>query len=789
MVGGLLGTILDIVKTIAPYFVVGVVLVLAGRGVRRVVLFWRGRSPLVQITAFSWAAGEGDRESLWVTSLFREHLKKLQLDGLDPIPDRAPGAPFVEIVEGVGQAVGQGVEWGRVMGRLYRAVVPDCAYEAWATLRPQGEGAGSISIQLIKRAGGNRTLVSFTSKVAPWDTCAREAAMAAAGALYPHLATRFKGPWADWRQSVPPDLLGLYQGALRDEQDKQFEQALRGFRKSVEKDPLNPQLRLKVAMLEERLGLHLDAWFTYWLIVAESKRKLWNGAHRRTRLVALYRLAIHLWNPELARQWVAPGVQDSRRAPEGEPFPLRTELRNALRRERVFRGGHAEVRDGARRATASRLMGALAAEEKLTHRPSLMLPFRDGYGNVDRTEKIAEILQIVSLGRLEELKNRMCHRRPLRTRLKRKELPRLAIEASELLLRTRIARSIECRLSGRCISKKVERHQELLERWPFPGWEKGLRARVLVRHARVWLGDRREDAWQLHYNAACAIAVQLSDDSIRRDRREESTVRWTKAAVGQLESFSYHAESHRVAAMADWIAFEDQDLDGLYKKPEFKLWGSQRFGFDLPEIRPPRDRDIDRHTVLILRRSATSFAASWRRRAGMRSVAPPSLLGWWKEELGIWEELKRTCCEHRNWHCRLDGLEALEGWNAVNEAMTVDLARTQRDFRSKPSSIPQGLLEGLDAAIGSEEKGEETQTLIGWVADRVREVETAHEHRLRVSSATGVADLPQAERDAAVRVSTIWSGLEARLETALRDSEAPDWTTLYPADTVSLPPS
>ncbi len=754
---------------------------MAGRGLRRVILFWRGRSPLVQIAAFSWAAGEGDRESLWVTSLFREHLKKLQLDGLDPIPDRAPGAPFVEIVEGVGQAVGQGVEWGRVMGRLYRAVAPDCAYEAWATLRPQGEGAGSISIQLIKRAGGNRTLVSFTSEVAPWDTCAREAAMAAAGALYPHLATRFKGPWADWKQSVPPDLLGLYQGALRDEQDKQFEQALRGFRKSVEKDPLNPQLRLKVAMLEERLGLHLDAWFTYWLIVAESKRKLWKGPHRRTRLVALYRLAIHLWNSELAEQWVAPDVEDSRRSPEGKPLPLRTELLSALEREDVFTGDQAQVGDGARRASAPRLMGALAVEEKLPLL-DLIKSFRAGYCEDDRAEKVAEILQIVSLSRLEELRKRVCHRRPLRTRLKRKELPRLAIKASELLARARIARSIEDRLRSDCPERVKRGNRKLLKRWPFPSWEDRPQGRTLVRRIQVWLGDRREDAWQLHYNAACTIAVQLSDASILSDRGEKNTRRWTKAAVRQLESFSHHAESHRVAAMADWIAFEDPDLEGLYEQPEFKLWGSQRFGFDLPEVRPPRDREIDRHTVLILKRSAASFAASWRRRARMRSVAPPSLLGWWREELGIWEELKRTCSEHRDWHCRLDGLESLEGWNAANEEMTVDLAREQHDFRSKPTSLPDGLLADLDAAIGSKGKGEET--LIDWIADRAREVETAHEHRLRVSSADG-AVLPRVERDAAIRVSTIWSCLEASLETALRDSKTPEWSSLHRAGAAS----
>jgi hypothetical protein len=717
----------------------------------------------------------------------------LRLDGLDPVPDRAPGAPLVEIVEGVGQGVGHGVEWGKVMGRLYRAIVPDCAYEVWATLQPRGDGAGRISIQLIKRAGGNRTLVSFTSEAADWDICAREAAMAAAGALYPHLATRCKGPWADWKEPVPPKLLGLYQGALRHEESNQFEQALGAFRETVEKDPLNPQLRLKAAMLEERLGLHLDAWFTYWAIVAESDRRVWRGPHRRTRLVSLYRFAIHLWNPQVADQWVDCGAPDPGGTHEKALARLRTELRSALKREYVFREGAEVVKDGAASATAFELMGSLAAEEQATSRLDLLTPFEDGDRSAGLTAKIAEVLQIVSLSRLEELKERMSRRRtrvdrssrrpPLRRWLARKELPPLAVEASERLVRTRIAQSIETRLKapGERVPAEMGRgHEMLLRRWPFPGWEEHGWSAALVRRARVWLGDRRKDAWQLHYNAACTIATQLSGNSIRCDRAKVVKARWAEAAIKQLESFSYHARSARVATMADWIAFEDPDLADLYKEPEFKLWGSQRFGFELPPARPASDHDAVRHTVLILKRSAAAFAASWRSRAGTGSVAPPSLLGWWEEELEIWERLERTCREHRSWHRRLEGLEALERWNAANQPAAVDFAREKREHRIEAGTLPEDLLDGLRAAIGSKDGGDGAP--LGWAAGRAGEVTTAHDWRLRAASTTGSAALPRAERQAAMEAATVWSGLEAVLITALRSSDAPDWAALKRTD-------
>ena len=771
----------------------GVILVILGRIVRRVNLIRRARSPVVQITPFSWAAGEGDQEALWITSLFRAHLKALQLDGLDPVPDRAPGAPLVEIVEGVGQGVGRGVEWSKVMGRLYRAVVPDYAYEVWATLRPQGEGVGSISIQLVKRGSGNKTLASFTTETGDWDTRARQAAIAAAGALYPHVATRYKGPWVDWKEPVPPDLLGPYQSALQYEQSGQFEQALGGFREAVEKDPLNPQLRLKAAMVEERLGLHLDAWFTYWAIVAESNRMLWKGPHRRTRLVALYRLAIHLWNPDVAKQWTGQCEPTSGKKYKTELDRLRTELRSALARERVFKEkGCRAVKDGAAKATASELMGSLAAELEADDRRELLDIFNEAGHSAVHTAKIAEMLQIIGLNRLEELTERMSRRRtragrcwpdrrsrrpPLRRWPAPKELPPLAVEASELLVRTLLAQKIETRNANRwdgAPPRMARGHERLLRRWPLPGWNKEGSGAVL-RLIRVWLGNRRRDAWQLHYNAACAIATQFSKRSMRCEPTKAMKKRWCEAAVEELELFSYYAGSGRVASMADWIAFEDPDLADLYSDSEFKLWGAQRFGFALPEVRPSGKADVNRHTVLILKRTAAALESVWRGRAATGTVPPRVLLGWWKEELKIWEELEELCREHQSWRCRHEAFKVLDRWQAVNQPATVDLAHEKREDRITAGSIPRDLLDGLRVAMGSRDGGEDAP--MGWVSVRVEEVTTAH-HWDQCASPTEVVALPQAERRAAIEAATVWASLGAALETALRTCEEPDWSAL-----------
>ncbi|MGC1851035.1 MAG: hypothetical protein WA687_01200 [Solirubrobacterales bacterium] len=758
----------------------GVALVALGFVVRFTVLRWRSRSPRVRIAPFSWAAEEGEQsQSLWVTSLFREHLKQLRLDGLAAVPDRAAGEPLVEIVEGVAQGVGHGAEWGKVMGRLWRAAVPDSAYEVWATLRPSGKESGSISIQLIRRGGGNQTLVSFTSEAADWTICAREAAMAAAGALYPHLANSHKGPWVEWDEPVPPELLGLYQSALEHERRHQFEQALRKFRETVEKDPLNPQLRLKVAMVEERLDLHLGAWFTYWAIVAESDRRVWTGPHRRTRLVALYRLAIHLWNPRLAAEWILTENYREDGFESGELELLRKELLHVVRREDVFKGkGRTGTRGGAASASASELMGLVAGESS---RKTLVRPFEGGDSLDERTRKIAELLRIVSLDRLEELKERMsrlrlrsgkrwpsrgCRRRPLRRWLCASELPPLAVEASEVLLRGLLAGDVEARMRSTGEVQNVKRaHRSLLRRWPFPGWTESGWPLKQARKAWVRLEDRRDDAWQLHYNAACTIATQLAEGSIRLDRTEDKEAQWVEAAIEQLESFSFHAGSARVAAMADWIAFEDPDLRDLYGREEFKLWGAQRFGFGLPEERPSRGA-VDRHTVLVLKRSAAAFAASWRGRAATGAARLSSPRDWWVEELEICERLEMICREHRDWRRRLECFEALEKWNSANEP-TVAFAREKREHRLAAEPLPQDCLKDLRKRIGFEKHGD--GRALRWVKSRAGKLTTAHEQLSRPWGDRPAA-LSADERLAAIEAARFWSEVERILGTALRGS-------------------
>jgi tetratricopeptide (TPR) repeat protein len=788
----------DRLPAVFPAVAVAGAVVALGWLTRQAVLLYRARSPRVQITPFTWATpGGGDQEALWITSLFREQLNELKLDSLDALPDRAPGAPLVQIVEGVGQGVAHGLDVGRAIARVWRAAFPDSAYEVWATLRPSDDGGGEIAVQLVDRRG-NRTLVSAISRDADWKNSARQAAMAVAGALYPRVANRHTGPWTQWDKAVPPELIGLYHGALEHERANRFEQALGGFRKALEMDPLNPNLRIKIAMLEERLDLHLDAWFTYRAIVDEDRRKLWKGPDRRVRMLALYRLAIHLSNHELADQWVEPDRRREKDREEDEHDralgKLRQELIIVLECDPLLDVGAGDHRPKIAKGRPAELMASLAASRELdgTRNSHLLHPFRYAFEPCeDRVRRIHEVLQIVSLHRLEELyawqragpplRGRelvapWIHRRPLVRRLLREpEFSRMAMRTSMRVIRLRIVASVNLAakkgLAGteRASIEKVvkEEYRKLTRRWPFSrtGFHFHQDVARFFRPRLRWI-DRRGDAWQLHYNAACAIGATLLPNS----PVESSSRELARRATTELEEYAHRAGSERVAGQADWLVFQDPDLAGLVATTEFRLWAVPHLAFEVPQKRPARDVEVRRYTALVVHRGALAFAKSWQDRAGKGSVPIAMAIEWWRHEEEIWEQISTACRQRRSWRHRLAMLEAIERCAAANGAGTVDLAHEQRDRSASRRMVPHELFDELVTRIQGDEKaasGTEVASVRSWMKARVEAVEAARDENPRKYLSSAGAGLHGPERKAAIAAAQVWTRLAAILELGL----------------------
>jgi hypothetical protein len=828
--GAALTPVGQILRDIWPPVLAVIATVVLLRWLRNALLFWRGRTSRVQVSSFAWASSDSaQQEATWVTSLFREQLAALRLDALDPLPDRAPGAPLVEIVEGVGQGVGR--DFGAAAGRLYKAIVPDSAYEVWGSLRPRDDKGGRISIQLIERRRGNRTLLNVALDEATWEEGAREAAMAVAGALYPRVRKKDRGPWALWRKNVPQGLVKAYHDALGYEATNRFEYALAAFHRALNLDPLNPNLRLKIAMLQERLELDLDAWVTYEAIVDESNSRAWRGPNRRVYLLALYRLAILLTNRRTAAQWlkgaeVATGAGDQR---DKERHERREELLMALERNPLFASHRVQlphklpdsfkwaVHSLISRAPSTFLIRVLRRIDAEACAGSALEPFRGLADNkTEQKQRLEAGLQILGLRRLEELENALriwiprrgtwreaWIRRPGLRQMFHPEFSLAAVKTSKLLVRIRIATSLERRLescpagSGAAINrlgwfKEIRAgHRKLAKRWPFPArwWRQPGRWLVFWRP----LANRRDDAWQLHYNAACTAASALGKDSaVQRYTEEEESGRWAQeienahaspdidlsplpagvrieqiahTAIDQLEEYAYRAGSNRVAAQADWVAFDDPDLSGLRGEPVFRLWASHHLPHAFSPGAPARKADVKRFTVRVMREGAGLFSVTWRERAAAPRPPAREVVEWWRAEAEIWEALGRACREHLSWEERLAWLRSLKA------RLDVDVLRDGINFsheaRAVADSMSEGLLPELAALAGSEGNGAGSRQVLVWVNERTQHVCGAHEAGEERADGHGTLR-EKRERTEALRAARVWTRLAELLDEELK---------------------
>jgi hypothetical protein len=831
-VGHLLDPVGEILAQVWPPVLAGIAAIAVLRTIRSLLLLWRGRTPRVQISNFAWAMSEdSSREATWVTSLFREQLAALRLDALDPLPERAPGAPLVEIVEGVGQGVGRDI--AGAAGRLFKAVWPDSAYEVWGTLRPRKGGGGRISVQLIERRRGNRTLLNVALEEAGWENGARDAAMAVAGALYPQVRPKERGPWTRWKRTVPRTLMGHYHGARHYEEANRLEHALAEYHAALDQDPLNPNLRLKIAMLQERLELYLDAWVTYEAIIDESDRRARHGPDRRVYLLALYRLAVMLSNGRVAAQWVKGTSLDQSKKTlrDKERDERRDELLRSLESASLFENSRANLSQNELPEPLTRAASTLITNSRSTALLSLLRTldleakepsdalhvFRQGGEYDARERRIDAVLQIIGLRRLEELeRSQRIHLLHPKQWLSRPELARSAVRISKLLTRTRIATSLESQVERRDSESKSrdkwiaeirEAHRKLTRHWPFPAVGPVRTTIHFLAPRRRW-ANLREDSWQLHYNAACTVASVLRDDSVLRNSGrkkpapEPSRSRWklwqrkrprrwhalpkgigekkiVKQAVAQLEEYAFRAGSDRVAAQADWVALDDPDLRGLRESSAFKLWASHHLPRALPEGLSSRKADVKRFTVRVVHEGACLFATAWRERANRANPPAEQVVDWWRVEAQVWSALGNACREHLSWQERLKWLETLQEWlHTAGREDEVDFSYEVRGTAAA-DSMAGALFEELATLVSDKPSGNGTasppsaQSVLAWVDKRALYVRRAHESGEESANARGTLRA-KAERNEALRAARVWGCLAEALEFELTQPRQED---------------
>ncbi|MDX6537438.1 MAG: hypothetical protein QOD37_1779, partial [Gaiellales bacterium] len=683
---------------------IGVVMLLLA--LRRLLLWRRGRRPRVQITTFSWTGGAdaAGSEAAWVTSLFRDQLATLQLDALDALPERAPGAPLVEIFVGVGQ----GSAVGRAMAGVVRTVLPDCTYAVCGTLRPHDDRPGGhVFVELVDR-GRHQTLISVTHSAEDWAQCAREAAMAVAGALYPRVHHRHQGPWTQWSSTVPGTLVRNYHDAAELERADRLEEAIGAYQRALSQDPLNPHLRVCIAMIQERLGLYLDAWATYQAITSETDREAWKGHDRRVRLVAQYRLAIILGYEQAGLQWMR-SERPQRSERDKERQDLRAELALSLVEDELFAADAAPRGDPLDVAGADELwldfrarLGRLelpcdpelGSQHSAHAKPLLALlcggdpmqpQWRERWSfdaesrvrldspaivaSTLRVNLINELLQILALRRLEQLEGWQrpalargrfrTHRRRLSRTFTRRQIAPAALDLVQTCLRLRLRAARYSTIGPDCDRASHERMLSDLRAAAPPDPS---------RPRRIWraLFGARDDEWLTHYNAACTIAVPLLEELPTRsgpiplplpegvDRED-----LVRASVAQLERYAHRAGSGRVASQEGWVGAEDPDLAALTESPRFQEWARHHLSQPLPRKRPVRSIDVGHHLRCVLQLGAQASAAEWLARARDATAAAEDVEGWWRGERDALEVFATACLQFRSWTARLAAVDAV----------------------------------------------------------------------------------------------------------------------------------
>ncbi len=209
------------------------------------------------------------------------------------------------------------------------ALWPRYSYRISGTLITRAETPGYGVVFDVKRYGA-REGASDVRWAVSWDEAVADAAYAATALILPYTGLSAKAPWTSWQgKMLPPMLFGHYQRAQKLSNGRRYDEALHFYYRALDLDPHNVSIRLQIAMLQERLGLFIDALDTYlnlhkliqlrtWrpppseqrskadggqLGLAAKARFLW-AARRPEIFVAHYRYVITLGcQDKLTEQW------------------------------------------------------------------------------------------------------------------------------------------------------------------------------------------------------------------------------------------------------------------------------------------------------------------------------------------------------------------------------------------------------------------------------------------------------------------------------------------------------
>ncbi len=652
----------------------------------------------IEVYNFSDARDSQDKEgnaalTERVTWLFRSELAEVRLRSASALPGAGQVSGFLEVTEKIARNPGV----ASAISNLFTAAFVSHAYEVRGQVFDStGTGKCGLTVQVTALTGAESRPVRVEADT--WEEAARKAALSATAFVMPNTKIcRHQQPWRSWQNlDIPAGLFIVHQEAQKLESARRYDEALKKYYEAVEMDPSNDCLLLSIGGLQEKMGLHLDALFTYYGIVRpflyplsgmkKSRKECW----RPEVVIARYRYVCLLGQGEvLARQWRHP-------QPVGEYPPNIRDSERSLLRVRIA----SQIIDRYRKTAdcspepdgiyvppsddvgMSRIISVQFSPES---DPSNLLPHLDGLSREDSEHEhvvdtvhtldgkdalvLQELFQVIA--EYEARKMVLTYSRVNVWRWRSRDL-HLTPGVLDTLLEWVYIRKMHTRWQCRSIEKGVE------ESWPpdfLPEYLERV-AKKALRCRRIW----HEKLFIEHYNVACTLSIALLPDAASalgdfsgdasRSPRADCRVRkiendLVKYAVRHLEQARLDTDSGYLATVHHWLISEDCDLVGLRSRGPFIEWVNEQFPSKDPYVLLPYNVQplaATHYVTELVRLYCEVQADTWTAVGGGISVER-STYGDVRDVAQAaheaWGQLERGVVNCRHWQSRLGLLEAV----------------------------------------------------------------------------------------------------------------------------------
>jgi hypothetical protein len=332
----------------------------------------------------------------------------------------------------------------------------------------------------------------------------------------------------------------------------------------------------------------------------------------RALLSARYRRNVLLGGRVLARQWCTPDAECGANRRDEQREHLRRCLRPLLQEKlETFRGPQ---------------------------------PVSQALAEAERTEP-EPFLELRRLFAKYALQDCAC----MRAELRRRDRATLTAETVQL---TELCISLRLDWVRQALSRLTDRASGV--QWP-PA-PSAVEARVRGIHGR------RSWHWHEHYNAACAYALPLLDESLTN---VQAIDRLAERAVDQLKRATARAHSGYVASRRDWVLSEDPDLKALRGRHEFEEFQFLYLPSDRPvQCRPRNVQQLEssRYVRDLMAANAERWLQAWRAHGKHVAAAASdtaTLQKWFDDERSAWNGVRDVALSFRHPRTRFELIEAL----------------------------------------------------------------------------------------------------------------------------------